>query len=453
MSLLVARIIAGVITLSLIVNATVGWAQSRAPSFVRDAETEAIIRRIALPIFEAAGLSPGAVQVFLINDRQINAFVAGGQRIFFFTGLLLRAQNLNQVAGVLAHETGHIAGGHLIRSEEAIRQATAMQIAGMLLGIAAAAAGGGGAGMGLLMGGQSMAERSFLAFSRTQESSADQAAIGYLSRAGESPQGLVEFLRILGTEESVMVGRQDPYLRSHPVSNERIAALESRVALGRAKDPGRDKVLNDEFKRVQAKLFAFTEPLAQTLRRYPLSDQSIPARYARAVGYYRVADLNRAVPEIDSLLKDEPENPYFLELKGQMFLETGRVADAEPPLTEAVRLAPHEPLLQLMLGQVLVEKGDRASLDRAVDALKQVAAREPENPDAWRLLSQAYGRQDKIGEASAAAAEWYYQAGDNKGARLQAERAIRLLPQGSPGWMRANDIANDLSNQRDDKKN
>lgn len=450
--MLVARIIAGVITLSLIFNANVGWGQSRGPSFVRDAETEAIIRRIALPIFEAAGLSPGAVQVFLINDRQINAFVAGGQRIFIFTGLLLRAQTLNQVAGVLAHETGHIAGGHLVRSEEAIRQATALQIAGLLLGIAAAAAGGGGAGMGLVMGGQSMAQRSFLAFSRTQESSADQAAIGFLGKAGESPEGLVQFLKILGTEESVMVGRQDPYLRSHPVSAERIAALESRVALGRARDPARDKALNEEFLRVQAKLFAFTEPLTQTLRRYPPSDLSVPARYARAVAYYRVADLSRALPEIDGLLKDEPKNPYFLELKGQMLLESGRVAEAEPPLAEAVRLAPTEPLLQLMLGQILVEKGEMPDLDRAVEVLKQVTAREPENPDAWRLLSQAYGRQDKIGEASAAAAEWYYQSGDNKGAKLQADRAIRLLPEGSPGWMRANDIANDVSNQRDDKK-
>jgi predicted Zn-dependent protease len=450
--LLVARIIAGVITLSLIFNANLGWGQSRGPSFVRDAETEAIIRRIALPIFEAAGLSPGAVQVFLINDRQINAFVAGGQRIFIFTGLLLRAQTLNQVAGVLAHETGHIAGGHLVRSEEAIRQATALQIAGLLLGIAAAAAGGGGAGMGLVMGGQSMAQRSFLAFSRTQESSADQAAIGFLGKAGESPEGLVQFLKILGTEESVMVGRQDPYLRSHPVSADRIAALESRVALGRARDPARDKALNDEFLRVQAKLFAFTEPLTQTLRRYPATDLSVPARYARAVSYYRVADLNRALPEIDGLLKDEPRNPYFLELKGQMLLESGRINEAEPPLTEAVRLAPTEPLLQLMLGQILVEKGDTPDLGRAVDVLKQVTAREPENPDAWRLLSQAYGRQDKIGEASAAAAEWYYQSGDNKGAKLQADRAIRLLPEGSPGWMRANDIANDVSNQRDDKK-
>ncbi len=450
--MLVARIIAGVITLSLIFNANLGWGQSRGPSFVRDAETEAIIRRIALPIFEAAGLSPGAVQVFLINDRQINAFVAGGQRIFIFTGLLLRAQTLNQVAGVLAHETGHIAGGHLVRSEEAIRQATALQIAGLLLGIAAAAAGGGGAGMGLVMGGQSMAQRSFLAFSRTQESSADQAAIGFLGKAGESPEGLVQFLKILGTEESVMVGRQDPYLRSHPVSADRIAALESRVALGRARDPARDKALNDEFLRVQAKLFAFTEPLTQTLRRYPATDLSVPARYARAVAYYRVADLNRALPEIDGLLKDEPQNPYFLELKGQMLLESGRINEAEPPLTEAVRLAPTEPLLQLMLGQILVEKGDTLDLGRAVDVLKQVTAREPENPDAWRLLSQAYGRQDKIGEASAAAAEWYYQSGDNKGAKLQADRAIRLLPEGSPGWMRANDIANDVSNQRDDKK-
>ncbi|MGQ3030634.1 MAG: tetratricopeptide repeat protein, partial [Ferrovibrionaceae bacterium] len=344
------------------------------------------------------------------------------------------------------------AGGHRVRSVVAVRQATGLLFAGVRVGVAAAAAGGGGAGMGLVMGGQSMAQRSFLAFSRTQESSADQAAIGFLGKAGESPEGLVQFLKILGTEESVMVGRQDPYLRSHPVSADRIAALESRVALGRAKDPARDKALNDEFLRVQAKLFAFTEPLTQTLRRYPATDLSVPARYARAVAYYRVADLNRALPEIDGLLKDEPQNPYFLELKGQMLLESGRINEAEPPLTEAVRLAPTEPLLQLMLGQILVEKGDIPDLGRAVDVLKQVTAREPENPDAWRLLSQAYGRQDKIGEASAAAAEWYYQSGDNKGAKLQADRAIRLLPEGSPGWMRANDIANDVSNQRDDKK-
>lgn len=429
-------------------------AQGRGIAIVRDAEIEHILRTYATPIFGAAGLDPASVKIHLINDPTLNAFVALGQNLFFHTGLLIRAESASQVIGVIAHETGHLAGGHIARTEEAIRAAYVESLIATVLGAAAIAAGavtgGGGAtnaGAGVLAAGQQVAQRNFLAFTRTQESAADQAAVSFLDSVGESSRGLTEFLRILGTQESQLIGRTDPYVRSHPVSRERVDALRVRVEQSPYANRNSPPEYAEMHARTQAKLIGFLEPLATTLRRYPKTDESLPARYARAIGYYRATSLAQALLEIDRLIAERPNDPYFHELKGQVLFENGRIEDSIEPYQNAVRFAPHEPLFLTALGQSMIATEDRQQMVRAINILEESVRVDNEQPIAWFQLSIAYGRTGRIGDANLASAERALLIGQLRDARNQAERAKGKLNPGSPASLRADDII-DTANRR-----
>lgn len=418
-------------------------------SLVRDAEIENTIRTYAAPLFGAAGLSNDAITVHLVNDRTLNAFVAGGQRIFINSGLLIRAERPAQVIGVLAHEIGHIAGGHLARMGDALDTASTAMILSMLFGAAAAVAGSGEGAVAAVMGGQQVAERNFLAFTRSQESAADQAGATYLEQSGQTPAGLMEFLRIIGNQEALVYERQDPYARTHPMSGERVAALDSRMQRSRFRDTPDTPANIDRFKRMQAKLVGYLEGLPATLRKYPESDTSLYGRYARAFAYFRALDFNRALADTDELIRLYPNDPFFHELKADILLNMGRVADSLPPMQEAYRLAPEEPLMAYGVGQRLVALEDNSRLPQAIDILKQVTLREPDNGGAWQQLATAYGRQGDIGMASLASAERYLVQGVYRDAQGQAERAVRLMKEGSPGWLRAQDI---IANAKDERR-
>ncbi len=416
-------------------------AQTRSFSLIRDAETEHIIRVLATPVWQAAGLEPDAVRIHIINDGSLNAFVAGGQNIFFHTGLLIRVRNAAQLLGVLAHETGHIAGGHLARGEEAMKDAMGLYLLSILLGAAAVVAGGGGAGTAVMGGGTSLAERSLLQFSRTQESQADQAAVTFLDRTGTTSIGLVEFLKVLGDQEALLIGRQDPYVRTHPVSRERIDALNSRVNqspfISKQPSPQLDVLLA----RVRAKLIGFLEPLGTTLRHFPESDGSAASRYARAIAYYRVPNLDRALPLMDTLLAEAPNDPYYLEMKAQMLFENGRALEAVPLLEKAVSLAPNEGLIRLALGQAQVSVDDPALVKPAIANLETAARDDPNNSSVWYHLAVAYGRDGNLGMADLASAERAMRQGQMGDARQLANRARGRLPTGSAAALRAEDIA------------
>ena len=440
------------VALSVAVAAPQAAARSGSISLIRDAETEHTIRLYATPVWEAAGLDPQAVQVHLVNDRALNAFVAGGQRIFIYTGLLMRAQRPGQIIGVLAHETGHISGGHLARQQEALRSASAQSIAAFLLGIAAAAGGSPEAGAAIIMGGRQIAERQFLQYTRTEESSADQAAATYLERSGQSVSGLLEFLNVLGGQEALLVGRMDPYIRTHPVSAERIGALRERAAASRFRDAPEPPEFVEMFRRLQAKLTGYLEPLQTTLRRYPAEDASIPARYARAFAYYRLPDVPKALAEIDSLIAERPNDPFFHEFRAQILFENGRVAEAVAPIQKAVQLAPAEPLLRFALGQVLVATEDPANNHTAIGHLEDVVRRDPQFGPAWQQLTIAYGRDGNLGMSALANAERFLIERNFRDALGQADRATRLLPQGSPGSLRAQDIADAARRERAEER-
>ena len=423
-------------------------AEAQKLSFIRDAEIENTIRAYATPLFQAAGLEPSAINIYLVNDKALNAFVAGGQKLFLNTGLLIKSENAGQVIGVIAHETGHISGGHLSRTREAMKNSSAASILAMVLGGVAAVGGRGDVGGAIIAGGQQMSARNFLQYSRTQESAADAAAMRFLDATGQSAKGMQEFFEILGDQELLSVKRQDPYYRSHPLTRER----ENTVAAFVQSSPNTQKPLppgfNERHARMKAKLKAFIDPTSRTLRTYKEDDTSLEARYARAIAYYRRPDLERAIPLIDGLIRERPADPYFHELKGQMLFENGRIAESLPYYEKAVLLAPGSYLLRRDLARVQMESSDTALLDHAISNLVIASGGDKTDPFTWRLLGTAYGKAGKIGESSLALGEEALLLRKPADARFHAERAANLMTKGSIGWLQAQDILHALDTQK-----
>lgn len=408
-------------------------------AFIRDAEIESIIRSYASPLFEAAGLDAESVNVHIVNDKKINAFVAGGKKLFINTGLLMAAKNSNQVIGVIAHETGHIAGGHLARTHEVLRNASAATILSYVLGAAALAAGSPDAALAIIAGGGAVAQQTFLKYSRGQEQAADQSAVTTLDRTGQSARGLLEFLEVLEGQEVLVASRQDPYLRTHPLVRGRVDFVRNHVAQSPYSEVFPSAEQEARFTRMIAKLQGFLNP-REAFRSYPEEDKSLAARYARAIAHFRRPDLAPALEEIDALLADYPEDGYFHELKGQILFENGRVEDAVKSYGRAVEILPETPLIRVGLAQAMVELGDETSLHESVEQLEIAVRQDAEYPLAWQLLSIAYGRTERIGMSSLASAERAILVNRYKDAIAFAKRADKLLPAGAPGQLRAQDI-------------
>jgi len=424
---------------------SVSWqpaaAQDSGPSILRDSETEALFRDASLPLILAANLDPNSVQVVLLGDPEINAFVATGQTVYIQSGLLLAADDVGQVQGVIAHELGHVAGGHSIRLQQGANQATGITIATMVLAVLAMAAGAGEAGMGILAAGQQAAMGEFLAFSRTQESSADQAGAKYLSKAGISGRGLLKFFSKLQNQEyRLAIYATDSYARTHPLSSERIQALEQEFRQDPAWSHPVDPGLEARFERVKAKLLGFSNP-KQAVMKYPETDQSIPAHYARAYAYHVGGYPDKAQSEADALLAADPHDPYFLELKGQVLLEGGKPAEAIAPLREATTRSGNAPLIAAMLGHALVATEDAKNFVEAKQVLKTAVARDNKNPFAWYQLGIIYDREGDQARAALATAERNNLEDNPKRALASAQTAMKGIPQGSPDWLRAQDIA------------
>ena len=407
-------------------------------SLIRDAEIENTIRDYATPLFTAAGLDSTAVRVHLVNEPSLNAFVAGGMRVFIHTGLLLATKSPGQLIGVIAHETGHIAGGHLARTNDMLRGARTEAIVGYILGLAVAIAGAPEAGQALILGGQALSQQSILQYSRSQEQAADQFAVTVLERTGQSARGLIEFLEIMGAGESAL--QQIFYLRTHPLSKDRMKFVANHLATSVHANTPPLAQFEETFRRMQAKLRGFLDPPKRTLARYPATDQSLEARYARAVAYHLQAELSLALGEIDSLLADLPQDPYFHELKGQILFESGRVSEAVGSYRRAVELLPDAPLLRVGLAHAMIETGDPALLATAVVRLEVAVRQDRDDARAWHLLSVAYGRLGRPGLSSLASAERALLTGRYSDAVGFSKRAAKLVPQGSPSQLRAADI-------------
>jgi len=410
------------------------------PSLIRDTEVERVVRVYLDPLLTAAGMSPDAVRLFIVNEQSINAFVAEGQNMFIHTGLIMALDTPNELSGVLAHETGHLADGHLVRMKDGIRAATVPLILSMVLGVAAMAAGAGDAGSAILMGGQQIAQRTFLSFSRTQESAADQAGIRYLAATKQSGRGMLGVFKRFENQEILSDQRRDPFAQSHPVAGDRMSALQSLVEASPYRDVKDSPEAQYAYDMLRAKLRGYIERPEVTMRRYPASDTSKPARYARAMAYFRQPDMQRALAEMESLLKDEPENPYFLEMYGQINVEMGRVEQGIKPYTEAVKILPDAPLLRVALGAAMLGTENPQYTQPAIKELQASIDLERDNAFAWYELAQAYARLGQTARAELATAERYFALYAFPQAIQFAGRAQRQLPPGSTDWQRASDI-------------
>jgi predicted Zn-dependent protease len=422
--------------------------QQSGPPVIRDSEAEQLLREYTRPILRAAGLEKQNIQIVIINDGSFNAFVADGRRIFVNYGAMMQSETPNQIIGVLAHETGHLAGGHLAKMREQMAQAQTQMIIAMLLGAGALVAGArSGANSGLSNVGaaavsapQEVIRRNLIAYVRQQEENADRAGVKFLTTTGQSARGMYETFKRF-TNDSLFAARgADPYLQSHPMPADRVAGLEELARSSPYWDKKDDPALQLRHDMVRAKISAFMERQDTVYRRYPMSNESLPARYAHAITTYLHGDLRSALAQIDVLIQTQPSNPYFYELRGQALLEGGKPAEAIAPLRRAVQLSHNAPLIEMLLGQALVGTDNKAYTDEAITILRAAVTRETEAPLGYMQLAMAYGRKGDYAQADLASAQAAFLRGDNKTARELAARAKTRFAIGTPGWVKADDI-------------
>ena len=435
-------------------------AQSRGPPVLRDTESEQLLREYTRPILRAAGMEKQNIQMVIVNESAFNAFVADGRRIFVNYGAMMKSETPNQIIGVLAHETGHLAGGHLSKLREQLAAAQTQMIIAMLLGAGALVAGSrsGNANGGLANAGaaamsapQEVIRRTLLSYVRQQEENADRAGVKFLNATGQSARGMYETFKRFTNESLFAAHGADPYVMSHPMPAERVEALEGLARSSPYWDKKDDPALQLRHDMVRAKISAFMERQDTVYRRYPQSSDTLPARYAHAIATYRHGDLRNAIAQIDALIQLQPANPYFQELRGQALLEGGKPAEAIGPLRKAVQLSNNAPLIEMLLGQALVATNNNAHTEEAIAILRAAVARETEAPIGYTQLAMAYGRKGDLAQADLASAQAAFLRGDNKTARDLASRAKTRFAVGTPGWVKADDIvsAKPLPGQKD----
>lgn len=425
--------------------ALVAWPQQAlAQSVLRDAETEQWLGDISRPLILAAGLSPRTVKIVLLNDGEINAFVAGSQIVYVHSGLIQAASNSNEVQGVIAHELAHVANGHIPLQDQGIKPAMGISLLSLALGIAAAAAGAPEAAAAVLSAGQTAAMGKYLAFSRTTEASADAAAVRYLDTAGVSGRGMLTFFQKLLNEQfryTVGTAGPDPYQQSHPLSGTRVATLTADVQKSKFFAQRDSTAVDEQFRRIKAKLYGYIATPETTLNIYPETDTSLYGHYARAYAWHKAGYPDRADAEIAALLKARPSDPYFLEIKGQVLLEGGQPAQALGPLRAATQATRYSPLIATTFGHALVATEDPANLPEAERVLRQAVARDDQNPFAWRQLGTVYEQRGDEARVALAMAETAAMEGQDQRAAVNARRAMAGLTPNTPDWVRAQDIA------------
>ncbi len=443
------NLFAALLAVAVALTASLHARQSRAAtvSVVRDAEIEGLLKDYARPIFKAAGLSRRGIEVVLVNDPHFNAFV-DGHRIFIDTGTIMEADTPNEVIGVIAHECGHIADGHEQRLRQQLASARTLSVVGSLLGVGAVAGGaamhsGGAAsaGMGMAIGTGSIASRYLLSYRRSEEMNADQAAVRFLDATHQSASGMLRTFERFSRQNALAGVNQNPYELSHPLPQERIDLLK-RLAhkspyFGR-KDP---PALQERHDLARAKIAAYTGGSAKVAQIFRNDRRSLAARYGLAIGAHLAGDTRKGLAQMEELIRQQPSNPYFREMRGEMLLTLGRAGEAADAFSRALHLHPDEQgLIRARLGFALLQTGSKANIERAITYLNSGVREEPDNFTAYRELSQAYGQAGKIGEAQLTLAQGYFRAGDKRQAQIFAVRARQRLQKGTPAWIRADDI-------------
>jgi predicted Zn-dependent protease len=415
-------------------------AHAQGMQVLRDTETEEMLRNYEIPLARAAGLDVNNVHVYLMGDMSVNAFATQPADIYIFAGILLWLHSPNELIGVMAHETGHISAGHLTRTSFAMQKAAIPMMLSLVAGLAAMIAGAGELGMAMMQMGQSVAMAQFAAFSRVQESTADQIAAKLLLATHQSPLGMYDTFQRFAQEEAMSAYKIDKYAVDHPTGQDRVMALQDLVQSSPYREVKDSPQSVHTFDMVQAKLAGYVLPVDEVLRRYPLTDTSEPARYARAMAYMRKPDFKQALAEINSLIKQEPDNPYFYEVRGQIYVSMAKPREGIPDYQKAVDLRPTAPLLRQELASALLATDDPSLAGDALKNLKAALLAENDDLFTWYETAQAYSTLNNKPMADLSTAELNYHGGNMKRALIFAMRARAGLPQGTPDWQRASDI-------------
>lgn len=411
-----------------------------AQGLIRDAEIEHILRAYSDPLFEAAGLKPDDVNIYIVQDDTLNAFVAAGQNMFLHTGLIMEARTPGELKGVIAHETGHMALGHNITRNAAMGNAGNVSLITMGLGALALFAGAPDAALALFGSASQFGILSFFKHTRSEEAASDLFGVHLMEKTGQSADGNVSFMENFRYQELMSESRRDPYFRAHPVSSDRVAAISRRAATISTKgNPDKPEDIED-LAMMKAKLVGFIGPAARVASRYPATDQSLPAKYARAIAAYRAVDIKSSLTQTDALIAEQPDNPYFQELKGQILFESGRAEESVEWHRKSVELAPQHALLKVNLARSLIATKDEAATKEAEGLLMDAIHLEPDNSFAWNQLAVVYANQGRIGDADLATAEEAYHRGDMARAFVFARRAVDKLDRNTPNGQRADDI-------------
>ncbi|MFN0263331.1 M48 family metalloprotease [Tepidamorphus sp. 3E244] len=408
--------------------------------FVRDAEIESLLREYTAPILRAAGMGGSNLTIYLVPSKQFNAFVIDGRRIFVNVGALQQSETPNEIIGVLAHEIGHIHGGHLARLRNEMRAAAAITILQMILAGAAVAAGSGEAAGAIMTGGQHALQRTLLSYQRGEEQAADRAALNFLNATGQSAQGMVKTFERFADQQIFTSRYVDPYAQSHPMPRDRIASLSDSARNSPYWNAKDSQYLQLRHDLMRAKVSAYMDHPNTVKRRYPRSDDSLAALYARTIVQMRSSDYRGAVRGIDQLLSAMPDYPYFHEMKGEILTASGKPREAIRPLQRAVQLAPNDTSLRVALGAAYVVTGDASLANNAVQELARVTQAQRDHADAQTYLARAYGKLGRIPEANLASAEASMANGEFDQAKQFASRAKQGAKTGSPVWLRAEDI-------------
>ncbi len=419
---------------------------------IRDAETEHTLRMMADPVLEAAGLKPDSTRLFIVNDDSINAFVAGGANMFIFTGLILAAETPDMLIGVMAHEAGHIAGGHLARGGEKLKDAQLGTIISAVIGAAAAAASGKPeAAAAVISGGQNAMLRNFLAFTRAHEEAADQSALRTLDKLGISAQGMLKTFQLLQRNERMRGGKPDPYMMSHPLNAARVDHVRNHISNSSIPPGAYPSRFDLPHRRMVAKLFAFLESPERTFQKYPRSDRSVPARMARAIAYFKMPDVARSLEEMDSLMRELPNDAFLYDLKGQILFESNRTREALTAYQRANQLAPDNPLILTELGKVEMAQ-EKANLSEATKHLERASVLDRTNSLTWRLLATAYGKQGNLALSNLALAEEALLRDEPEQAMARIEQTLTLSKESSPTRQRAIDIKEEAIKLKKEKE-
>ncbi len=414
----------------VLLSVFLNMAEAHALSIISDEETEIFLHQTLRPVFKAAGVTFHPGQIYVVNDNELNAFVSDGNRMFVNIGTIIAADSQNELTGVLAHETGHIQGGHILRHKIRAREVQTFSLASMLVGgIAGIASGRADLSIAAILGSQSSAINSMLTYQVSEERSADEAAVNLLNKINQSPKGLAAFLDKIQQRNKMQGIAEQSYYRTHPMTDERIAFVQKAAEHSKAPDKGPQE---KEFQRIKAKLFSYTNEPEQTFIKYPLSDKSVPARYAQTIAWFKQLKMDKALASVESLIKEEPNNPYFYELKGQMMLETGKIEEAEKAYRQALKLQPASSLFKLNLSQAMIENNpDDKKITEIINMLNQVLVYNNQNAYSWLLLARAYGLKEDVANSNYAAAEFSFLTGDIDTAKKQAENVLKANPSSS----------------------